>query len=494
MRTARGLQGIVAAALLSMLLAACSGGLGRDKAGGGARPVTLRMATMEGRGAPYADGVTEFARQVDELSNGRLRIKVVWDGAVQYFGVFGPGSDQKVAGLVQNGKLDIAFIPARAWDELGVTSLQAMQAPFLISTEDLVNKVVQSNLAGEMMAGLNKAGVVGLALIPEGLRHPVGFRMRLLTRDDFAGAKIRALPSNASFRLLGALGSKPVDISGDDFSVAVAKHQIDGAESGFAWGGNLPEPGTFTANVTFYPKVNAVVANEKRFGRLSADNQEILRVAATRALRYVVQDGPTEADRAATYCSNGGKIAFASDADLAALERATRSVYFALEADPQTKALIDQIRAMRKRTASSGDAVAACKPANTAPATTTSGEQAAKFPEGVYRADLAPRYLIAKGMDSQTAYDIGGIRTLTFEDRHWRDHSGNTPRSSDCVGSYAVRAQRIRLALDIAQCGDPAGAVVMTARWKLEGGELTFFDIRVGRPLEWGGKPWKKIG
>ena len=34
----------------------------------------------------------------------------------------------------------------------------------------------------------------------------------------------------------------------------------------------------------------------------------------------------------------------------------------------------------------------------------------------------------------------------------------------------------------------------MSARWKLEDGELTFFDIRVGRPLEWGSKPFKKIG
>jgi hypothetical protein len=33
----------------------------------------------------------------------------------------------------------------------------------------------------------------------------------------------------------------------------------------------------------------------------------------------------------------------------------------------------------------------------------------------------------------------------------------------------------------------------MGARWKLEHGELTFFDIHPGRPLEWGSKPWHKI-
>ena len=29
---------------------------------------------------------------------------------------------------------------------------------------------------------------------------------------------------------------------------------------------------------------------------------------------------------------------------------------------------------------------------------------------------------------------------------------------------------------------------------QLADGELRFLDVRVGRPLEWGGMPWKKIG
>jgi hypothetical protein len=59
-----------------------------------------------------------------------------------------------------------------------------------------------------------------------------------------------------------------------------------------------------------------------------------------------------------------------------------------------------------------------------------------------------------------------------------------------CGGPYSVEAGRVSLRDD--QCG--ASHLVMTARWKLEDGELTFFDIRVGRPLEWGSKPFKKIG
>ena len=96
-------QTVMAAAIVAMLLAACSGGSEGDKAGGDAAPVTLRMVTVEGTGAPYADGVAEFARQVEDLSEGSVRVDIVWSGAVEYFGAFGPGADQKVAGLVEGG-------------------------------------------------------------------------------------------------------------------------------------------------------------------------------------------------------------------------------------------------------------------------------------------------------------------------------------------------------------------------------------------------------
>jgi len=132
-----------------------------------------------------------------------------------------------------------------------------------------------------------------------------------------------------------------------------------------------------------------------------------------------------------------------------------------------------------------------CGPASGAavPTTSTSSETAV-FPEGLYRADLTATDLIEKGLDPRTAYALAGIVTLTFEDGKWR---AQTRGVADCGGTYSVAAGRISLRHDVAQCGEAAGTIVMTARWAFEDGELRFFDIRRGRPLEWGSKPWKKI-
>ena len=95
-------------------------------------------------------------------------------------------------------------------------------------------------------------------------------------------------------------------------------------------------------------------------------------------------------------------------------------------------------------------------------------------------------------MDPQKAYELAGIVTLTFENGRWRDH-GEGAAKDDCVGVYSVEAGRISLRQDRAECGEPAGTLVMSARWTLEDGKLRFFDVQRGHPLEWGSKPWTKI-
>jgi hypothetical protein len=167
-------------------------------------------------------------------------------------------------------------------------------------------------------------------------------------------------------------------------------------------------------------------------------------------------------------------------------------VYAELHDNARTKALINRIRTMKARTrASDWRRPTACKPRprDSRPASESSATP--PFPEGVYRADLPPEHLISKGMDSQTAYELGGLGTLTIEDGRWRHQIRGNPEI--CGGLYSVDGGRISLRHVVAQCGSAAGHVVFDARWKLRDDELLFYDFRAGRPIEWGSKPWRKI-
>ena len=135
----RAYQVVALAAVVA--LAGCTGTTGGTKAGGQATPVILRIGTDDFQGRPAADQIEEFARQVEELSDGAVRIEPVWNAA----GDTGEDDwDQKVARMVVAGELDMGLIPARAWDTEGVTSLRALNAPFLITSDELAAEVASS--------------------------------------------------------------------------------------------------------------------------------------------------------------------------------------------------------------------------------------------------------------------------------------------------------------------------------------------------------------
>jgi TRAP-type C4-dicarboxylate transport system substrate-binding protein len=352
-----GIRSLAAIAVIGTAISAgCSGG---DKAGGSGGIVTLRLATDDAPDATASQQIKEFARQVRRLSDGRLRIHVGWqaNGTDQrYRRAF----DQQTARKVIDGKYELALVPARAWDVFGVTSLQAIQTPFLVNSDALLDKVTSDPVVEKMLSGLDHVGVVGLALWPEALRHPVGFGHPLRSRSDFAGKGIRAIRSKLTWEILRALGARPFDLAGDALGRAIDRGQVSGAESeiGLVRLGNLARPGIVTANVTLFPRANTIVANRAAFERLTHEQREALRKAGAETLRRVVASRPTDVEEARSACSDGIQLVVASDADIRGLVRATRPVVARLERNDLTREAIQRIVALRGTVSKAGPPIA----------------------------------------------------------------------------------------------------------------------------------------
>ena len=120
--------------------------------------------------------------------------------------------------------------------QLGVSTLQALTTPFLITQDKVAAEVVQGDLAGRLMSGLDEVGVEGLALYPEGLRHPFGYERPLRGPRDYVGGTIRAAYSHTTYEMFEALGATAVDDEPDPTTQA-------GAESSY----RLTPAGTATA-------------------------------------------------------------------------------------------------------------------------------------------------------------------------------------------------------------------------------------------------------
>jgi TRAP-type C4-dicarboxylate transport system substrate-binding protein len=279
------------------------------------------------------------------MSDGGMRVEVVWEAGDD--SSVPDGFEKGVVQLVQGGELDLGWIAARAWDTAGVTSFQALQAPFLITDHELLTEVLASPMADEMVAGLQGAGVVGLGLFPDGMRYPLGYTAPMISLEDFDGADIRLVPSGATEALVRALGGRPVyGLAGDELDAAIANGDVDGTEVSLGLALSIaPEGSVVTGNVVLFPRVNTLFAGQDLMASLSDEQEAILAAAAEEAYAFATS-ATTEDFRA--FCDAGGEVAIASEADVAALQRAARPVYRMLEADPQTKAFIDGIQELKE--------------------------------------------------------------------------------------------------------------------------------------------------
>ena len=472
---------VVLVATVALVASGCTSAEGAGtKAGGEDPPVVLRIGTDDGPGRRTGEQIEEFARQVDDLTDGRVTIEPVWQAA----GETGADDwDQKVARLVVDGDLDMGLIPARAWDTEGVTTLRALNAPFLVDSDEMTARVVQSSVAEVMLAGLDEVGVRGLALLPEGMRVVMSFGEPLLTPDDFAGALVRVPASATTYAAFEAMGAIPDDLTAND--AAIAAGEVDGIETSFSLAvDTLPVPvRSATGNVLLWPKVNSLVVNAERFEDLPAETRTALQQAAERTRDWAVDTQPPVTEEAAAFCEAGGTVRLASPGDVAAIRAATAPVLEDLRSHDGARAIIEAIEEIAAAEAFPPPQVAPCDGAAAPDAGSgplTAPGDPGSMPQGVYRFVHTEEYLRSIGLSEDDVYINAGTSTWTFEAGRWsrvdeplNENVGNNV----CEGFYDVSGSRFTASGVTKPSRGECAPTLWSATWAYEGGTLTWTDV-----------------
>ena len=480
--TKRALAPILVAALVGAPAAGCGLGGGGDKAGGSSAPTELRLAAADDADQPDARFLRYFASRVDKLSDGSLRVRLVWDAAGQQTA----GYEARIAHMVREGEFELGWIGARAWDGLGITQFQALQAPFLVTNHALLDRIATGALGARMLAGLDGHGFVGLALAPDRLRYPFGVRHPLASPEDFAGARVRVFPSRTTDALMRALGATPVHVSGDDIAGAVAKREIDGAEA--ALGTNSADEGEnfLTTNLALFPKVLTLFAGRSDYQRLDDDQTAVIRKAAQQTAAYASAHPLSESALVRRFCGGGREVTAvaASRDDVAALTRAAQPVYAELERDPETKALIAAIRELKAGTPPGP--VAAPPPDCGQAATITGGRELPPSTlNGTYHWRVTSAGARAAG-GSPDSEDVGTIGKMTLRDGKWR--MGDT-EPEHYSGTYGISGNHIVF--------DWGGTTLTFTFERDADGGLDLEPVPpmdLGDAVVWAGGPWQRVG
>jgi TRAP-type C4-dicarboxylate transport system substrate-binding protein len=434
MRKRSRLAALVLLVIAAFAAAGCGGGgAGEDKAGGPGAPVTLRLANTGGS-IDQTPAVEFFVTRIDELSDGNVRIEVV-----DQWADFASDAEQQVVRDVSGGEIDLGWVGTRVFDTIGFENFQALTAPMLVDSYALEEAVIESGVTEEMMRGLDELGVVGLGVLADGLRRPIGVTAPLLGPADWEGITIGTLRSDGQVAAIRALGATPAQIFGSEREEALGKGTIQGFEFSlwlFASTPKWPSLAPYVAtNVALWPQMDVLLANPARLEALTAKQrtwvEEAARDAAARSAALANKDA--RALRVA--CESGARFAEASDAALAALEEAFAPVYANLQRHPETKAFIERIRALKAST--HAEPVLSIPPACTgqAPEQASGGAATASpYLNGTYRYTLTKEAARKAGEP-----DLSELpRTNT-----WILKDGQFDATGGFTGSYSVEGNRI---------------------------------------------------
>jgi TRAP-type C4-dicarboxylate transport system substrate-binding protein len=451
------------------------------------KPITLRLAIADAQDRPSEPYVLAFIDQVKSLSNGNISVEPVWNAGDDTFVGFETGVIQHV----MRGDMELGLTASRAFDTESVMSFQALQAPFLITNDALSKAVATSDIATRMLDNLSSAGVMGLTLWPEDLRHPFSLipDKPLLSPKDFAGLSVRAVPSGATYMLIDTLGGDPM-MSDSDYQAA---------ESGLRQGYSLTGTPTATGNVIFFAKFQVLFANGAAFARLSDEQRAVLRQAADAAQKKAIAEHPKEVDAATAWCADGGTIVLASDEQVAAFEQVAQPVFAQLAQNPINTELIAAIRDLKAHTASSPGA-AACAPQaaqqNPAPTPATEVWSQGVPPNGLWQVALATADFVQRGVLRSTAATIAGVHTWQFQDGKAQYDFQGTEETNQihCLADYAVVGGVVRLNYIGSTTCD--GDAFDDVQWRLDADGLHFHLVApqaIELKAMYETKPWQKI-
>ncbi|WP_152656674.1 DctP family TRAP transporter solute-binding subunit [Oceanobacillus sp. CFH 90083] len=212
--------------LTGVILAACSNddevSNGADAGGEEYEPATIRLAYNLPSGHHISEGVEEFARKVEEKSNGQIEMQVFANGQLL--------SDKDMNQSLLTGGVEMGMNSSTIWSST-VPAMGIFDVPYVFETYEEVGEALNGEFGDILRSEMEDIGVKVLMFGDYGFGQFANNKHPLESPEDFRGLKIRsvgALPSE----LIKAYNASPVFMGGGEVYMGLQRKTVDGATSG----------------------------------------------------------------------------------------------------------------------------------------------------------------------------------------------------------------------------------------------------------------------
>ncbi len=221
---------------------------------------------------PSVIAINEFAKEVFEKSNGRIKIEV---HANSELGSEKETTEDLLIGRVQMERVDVATLTQYNSD-YGMLML-----PYLYTDYEQMFRVLESDYCYDFM-NPQDLNFIGLTWYTPGARSFYTVNKPITTLDDLEGLNIRIMENDVMSDYIKLLNANPIKLSLSEVNNAFVKGKIDGAENNIETY-VTEEHYKYAKYVTLDKHVRSpemIVVNKEFFNTLSKEDQQLLYTCA----------------------------------------------------------------------------------------------------------------------------------------------------------------------------------------------------------------------
>ena len=247
--------------------------------------VTLKLSEVHAEGYPTTLADQEFARLVEERTDGRIKIDVYSGGALY-------GEETGAIEALQLGDLAFSRVSASPVSSY-VPAMNAIQMPYLYKNAEHMWAVLNGEIGQKMLSEVQASGsgLVGLCWYDAGARSYYTNKP-VTCVEDMKGLKIRMQNNRMMVAMTNVLGGVGVTgIGPNEVYSAITQGTIDGAENNWPTYQNMGDyeaaPYYVLDKHTMVPEI--LLASEAVLDDLDEADVEIIKACARETQEYEKQ-------------------------------------------------------------------------------------------------------------------------------------------------------------------------------------------------------------
>ncbi|MDM5200590.1 DctP family TRAP transporter solute-binding subunit [Fictibacillus enclensis] len=255
--------------VLTLSLAACNSSSKTSADDKGIQKMTIKISHVVAENTPKQKGALAMKDVIEKESDGKIKVQVYPNS--QLFG----DKDEYQNLVANNAQFIIPDMSKLVGNDPGF-NIPAM--PFLFESDQAADDFWDGEKGKEIFKRLEKDGVLGLSMWPNGAKHITNDKKPITKPEDLQGMKIRTQGGQLLESLYKTLGAGSTSIPFGELYTALQQGTVDGEENTYSniESKKFDEVQKYTTDIGHTRVDYALLTNTKFWGGLNDETKAII--------------------------------------------------------------------------------------------------------------------------------------------------------------------------------------------------------------------------